>query len=338
MPLPYFTTTIDNQPLYKCLMCQYDCFSQDSIAAHCSHSHPKVVLPEMELSQTEWIAKIISAGVSKTPSIAICLLTWNTKEASTHSAQSIVAEMARLELLGVKAKVYWADNKSTDGTQEAVQEVFGEGPRVASWLFRDHVGQCAARNAMIDMARSEHYDYIMMLDGDVEIIPFSSFAMMRYLWRYWPVYKVGCIGMYSLNCTHQWDNAVAEECRCIKEFMVSEDTPIAWTNYGMFVGEMFDPGGIRFDTAEPFQGIGWGLEDDDLYLQMVLRGWKSVNTKYFRHMHRRRHSSIKLIGEILASNIFEKRREYIVQKWKNEPTAQAVLMSVARHRLPRLEY
>ena len=69
---------------------------------------------------------------------------------------------------------------------------------------------------------------------------------------------------------------------------------VAWTQYGLFRRAIFDAG-VRFDETTPFDGAGWGFEDNDLAFQMDLRGY--VNQRFFgmTYLHRDVRSSIRIM-------------------------------------------
>lgn len=307
MPLPFFEDSIAGQPIYRCLQCKFDSFSASTIRTHCA-LHEQLVPPETGIPIAMWEkSRQNCLGAAK---IAICFLTWNTVKSSALAARAIANEYQRLLRLGCQCKVFWADNGSYDGTQESVGMEFAQIPYAHS-LFDTNFGQSVARNSMISLATVWGYDYLLMVDGDVEIVPYSAFALARYLSEH--PSNIGCIGLHCHNSTHIDDANVSTECRYIATWMADSSPRIAWTNYGMFRREVLDI--VRFDEAEPFLGPGWGFEDDDLCLSMLVSGFECRNTKWFRHMHRRRHSSLRLLDPSLAAKVFNYRKRYLIEKW-----------------------
>lgn len=337
----YYKDSIGNQDIFRCLHCQYDTFSESSVIDHHRFNHLNWELPETAMPLREWHEwRRIDNGLQKSK-IAIGLLTWNTSEASRLAARAIAEEVFRLTEFKIDSHVFWADNGSDDGTVDAVMSELSDVP-VTRNLLEQNWGQSIARNWICDGAVSWNCDYLAMVDGDVEVIPYSVFAMTDYLMRQeipGVTSSIGCIGMYCRNCTHLENDGASTDCRRIDEHMVSFDPPIAWTNYGVFRCSVIDA--CRFDVAGPFQGPGWGFEDDDYYLTMMSKGYDSVNTKYFRHMHRRRHSSLKNMDPNLAAKVYNERKAYLLDKWSGRslmPSVRARLDQIANMTPPMLEY
>jgi hypothetical protein len=331
----YFTDSLSNQHWYRCVQCKYDGFDLDAICQHVLLQHGPIILPAMDIPLERWVADTRARAPLPMVRVGIGLLTWNIGRVSAYAARAVRNEVQRLGLLGVEAKVLWLDNGSDDDTVKTVREHLGDVWAVAD-VRQVNLGQCVARNLIIAEALYAKCDYLCMVDGDIELIPYSVFAMTEYLHSVLHL-GIGCVGMYSRNCNHVWDQHVAVTCRHIEPWMVSHDPGIAWTNYGVFNMQMFRDG-IRFDEATCFQGPGWGLEDDDLYLRMKLAGYASVNTQYFRHLHRRRHSSLKLLDPVLAAKVFIQRQAYLMHKYHNMPLVEREVEMIGRMTMPVLEY
>lgn len=193
---------------------------------------------------------------------------------------------------------------------------------------------------MIDAAMEWGADYLYLIDGDIETIPYSAFAMSQFLHffggkhRVFDDKSVGCIGLLSNNCTSEWDEQTARSCRRIELTMINSKPNIAWTQYGVFSREVFESG-VRFDENPPFNSPGWGFEDLDLYLTMKSKGFECLNTPYFRHIHRHRHSSIPLLGS-LAAKAFEARKTYVLEKWCMDKELHTLLEVFKTYRMPVL--
>lgn len=320
------------QPVYRCLYCSYDTFDERSMGSHIT-IHPQVIHPEDGLPLSDWIKNEVENPRISGTSILIGLLTWNTVAASSEAARAIMEERRRLECLGLHVGIHWCDNGSTDGTVEALSGIFS-GVWISASLFSENVGQCPARNYMIREAVAEDggYDYLMLVDGDIEIIPYSAFALALYLSSV--PHKVGCAGLASHNCTAVQGDGVANRLLKVHPEMVRRDPRIAWTQYGMFRTSMLREG-LLFEERGPFSGPGWGFEDDDFYLQMQQRGYESVNTPFFRYYHRPRGSSVRNLGESLAAKVLEERRSFLLEKWKGVPEAQWRIQQIAAQHLPQ---
>lgn len=304
----YFLDSFNRQTVYRCAGCKYDSFVESNIRTHVSRSHPPIELPDTQDLLSSWIGRQ-NAPISGENRVFIGFLTWNTDRASELAAYQIAQERLRLAALGVQSIAMWVDNHSEDATVELVSQITGGFP---THLYSQNMGQSFARNRMLDEAMGWGATHIMFVDGDIEIVPYSSYAMMNYLNTSPNV--IGCVGLTSSNCTSQPDSHVATECRRIDHDMTFGEPLIAWTQYGMFRPEMFRAG-LRFDE-KGFGGPGWGLEDDDFYFQMHSAGYESRNTPYFRYLHRPRNSSLRNLGQSLATKLFDQRRTYILSKWR----------------------
>lgn len=330
--LGYYQDTHTNQPVYRCQRCKYDTFQLQSIQHHVRYNcRAPRALPEEDIPFSEWLQshKDTLRGLE----IGVSLLTWNTREASEFAAHALLAEAQRLSGFGIKLHLFWADNGSEDGTLESLNDIFGD-TLAAKFSYAVNLGQSKARNDLIWAVQKTKPHYMLMVDGDIELVPYSAFAMARFLESVPD--NIGCIGMNSRNCTHKLDLETATSCRKIEAWMTQGDPQIAWTNYGMFRMPVLEV--CKFDETGPFDGPGWGFEDDDLYMQMRVSGYDSLNTPNFRHLHRRRHSSVKNLGMDTATAIHHERQRYLVQKWKNEPMVADRIRAISHQTMPFLEY
>ena len=246
--------------------------------------------------------------------VCLGLLTWNTKEASVDSVLAYAKEAEMLARLGHEACVVVCDNGSTDGLAEALHELDRTLTVPHRFLFNDtNLGNCIARNQIIDAFVELGGDYLLFMDGDIEIVPFSSYAMLRYMDD--KGCTLGCLGADSY--THTVDRALATPyLYAIAERDVGTTTHVAWTQYGMFRRDIFEAG-VRFDERGPFAGAGWGFEDNDLAFQIRLAGFAIRHFFGIRYMHRAVRSSIRAMQKqrLDPNAAFRNRRQYLVEKW-----------------------
>lgn len=288
----YYVDKFCGQKVYRCCVCQYDTFSEHNARGH-ALSHPYPIL---------WA--IDSNPILEDCSVVLAYTTWNNANCSTKCMNALKKEAALLTSMGADVDIFWVDNGSTDGTQQTTEILLQRH-------LPTNMGQSYARNLAIDYALSINADYLLMLDGDIEIIPYSAQALIR------ASYLSGhaCVGMYSRNCTPGDD--ISDRCYNLHELLNTDGT-IAWTQYGVFDCEIFRAG-LRFDTNPVFMGEGWGFEDDDLGLQMKNAGYTIANTKYFRYGHYSLHSSLRRMDPSLAAKVHIDRRDYLYNKWKDNP-------------------
>lgn len=322
----YFETKIGGQSLYKCCFCQVDSFSLDRLEEHMSrHIRPHLAddLPKFEHGEFPIDGK----------RVVISLLTWNNGPVAVEAADAIDRELDILSSLGVHCKAVWVDNGSANWNRP--EKLKG------SWdLIRneENLGQSHGRNQALDAALDFNADYWIMIDGDIMMIPYSAHAIA------WKLDEMtsdfGCLGVYAYNCTHErQDHDISKNCLIIPDAGIDSYPSIAWTQYGCFRMEPFLIEKLRFEEAGPFAGPGWGLEDDELWMQMANAGYQSVNTKLFRYLHVRRQSSVRMMDHSLAAKLFEERKQFVLQKWgsSTNPLIMARLHTLANHHLPELE-
>lgn len=325
----FYQDTLGGQSVWRCCVCEHDTFSFKRAMGHSAYNDEcsPIVLPETDMGIETWKRAHSTLGLLRGKRIVIGLLTWNTDEASLLCADSVVKELEFLSSLGAECDYYWVDNGSTDDTQKLVAASLSR--RLGQSVELDsNRGQSFARNLMIDHALRVNANYLLFVDGDIQLVPFSSYAMAQWL-RLNDGY--GCIGLYSRNCTD--DLGEAEECRSLTG--LTTDAPhMAWTQYGMFDCKMF-AAGVRFDENAPFRGPGWGFEDDDLGLQMLNSGYKSANSRYFRYLHQNLHSGLNQLPPTLAAKVWMDRKSYVYEKWKRNPICASYVANMRNQTMPR---
>src|ERR1051326_1520688 len=267
------------------------------------------------------IGGVFSKGApvaAQTRRVLLALLTWNTSAVSIDSAQALAREARMLQRLGHTAAMCVCDNGSTDGLADDLRWLDQHLDVPHQFIFnRENRGNSVARNQIIQYARDWAADYVLFIDGDIEVVPFSSFAMLRYMEN--QGHELGCIGADSSGHTPLRE-AATPYLYSIGPDQIESTNLVAWTQYGMFRRAVFDDG-VRFDESGPFTGAGWGFEDNDLAFQMELRGY--VNRRFFgmTYLHRDIRSSIRIMRErgIDAGALYAQRKQYVIDKWAPVP-------------------
>jgi glycosyltransferase involved in cell wall biosynthesis len=263
-------------------------------------------------------SKPLAPDLSASRGIVLALLTWNTRDVSIDSAFAHLREARTLRRLGHQASICICDNGSTDGTGDALRAFEKQADVVCTLILNTtNRGNSIARNQIIDCARAQDADYVLLVDGDIELVPFSSVAMLRHLENAGS--RLGCIGADSRGQTadrHRTSSVLSR----VDPGLVDSTNLVTWTQYGLFRRDMFDDG-VRFDESGPFDGAGWGFEDNDLAFQIETRGYL---TQYFRgmlYLHRNIRSSIRIMRErgIDPGALYARRKQFIVDKWSNVP-------------------
>lgn len=221
---------------------------------------------------------------------------------------SMRAEMNLLKRFGYRSHGIVVDNKSTDGTAEYLATQRG----IDVTQVPSSCGVSFLRNHLVGGACLLHSDYVVLVDGDVGLIPHSVVAMVRYLHDH-PL--ISAIAMDPLGQTPNWEDSTSY-CTAIKK--TRADALMYLCGYGVFRRSIFDT--VQFEESGPFAGPGWGSEDDDFYLQMVEAGMSAVYVEGYRFHHgtpRSSWPSLRAIGvDPLVS--FEVRRNYLLQKWREK--------------------
>lgn len=257
-------------------------------------------------------------NLARAAKIVLALLTWNTHDVSLDSVRAHVREARLLQRLGFQASVCVCDNGSTDGTADALRRLECEMDVPYAFIFNPtNRGNSVGRNQIIDYARKWDADYLLFIDGDIEVVPFSSVAMLRYMEN--AGHRLGCIGADSAGHTPLREQATRVYF-CISPRSVESTNLVAWTQYGMFRREVFEDG-VRFDECDPFDRPGWGFEDNDLAFQMDMRGYVNQRFRGMLYLHRNIRSSIRIMRErgIDPIALYARRKQYIITKWAGVP-------------------
>jgi glycosyltransferase involved in cell wall biosynthesis len=226
--------------------------------------------------------------------IVLALLSWNTRQASLDSLNAYLREAQMLQRLGHIPLICVCDNGSLDGTVEAFKKLESQIDFPHKFIFNSsNVGSSIARNQIIDCVLECDADYVMFLDGDIEIVPFSVFAMLRYMEA--NGHRLGCIGANSMGQTSQRAKA-STVIYSLSDFRIATTNVVAWTQYGLFRRAIFDAG-VRFDESSPFNQPGWGFEDNDLAYQMETKGFVNQFFSGMTYLHRNARSSVRLLRQ-----------------------------------------
>ncbi len=255
---------------------------------------------------------------SRRRKVLLSLLTWNTCVPSLESLAAHVREARMLQRLGIDAEICVVDNGSADGTAEELRKLAGtlEAPHHFI-LNSENVGNSRARNQTIHYMLECGADYILFVDGDIEIVPFSSFVMLRHMESCGS--RVGCVGAYSFGCTPDRSQTTPYLYSLAGCQIQSSDT-LAWTQYGMFRRQLFEDG-ARFDEGGPFGEPGHGLEDVDLAFQMNQLGYLNHYFSGISYLHRNISSSVGILSEhgLEPTERYYQRKEYMLRKWEDVP-------------------
>lgn len=281
--------------------------------------------PALYLNKPPFVHACIGGVFYKPPRIepparrvVMALLTWNKRDVSIESVRAYIQEARMLRRLGHEPLICVCDNGSIDGTPEALRALEAEIDVPFHFIYNtENRGSSIARNQIIDCLLERDAHYILFIDGDIEVVPFSSYAMLRYMENAGS--RLGCVGAdYS-----GWSRSRAEitpTAFSLQGYRFETTNMLAWTQYGMFRREIFQAG-VRFDEAGPFGGPGWGFEDNDLAFQMDVKGF--VNQRFYgmTYLHRDARSSVVIMRKqgIDPQVLYARRKQYMIEKWAGVP-------------------
>lgn len=242
--------------------------------------------------------------------VTLGMTLWNNGVLAPLTISALVKEHERLLTGGLQSRVLFLDNASWDGTNEVADytsRLHQEG--VDCEIVDAPMSATSLRNMLVDASKES--DYLVLVDGDIEVLPHSIIAMIHYLSDH-P--SVSAIAMDPLL-----QRAKREECDtyCRSIATVRRDPLMYLCGYGVFDRTLFRQ--VAFDEEGPLGQCGWGSEDDDFWFQMVDLECEAVYATGFAYYHpepRSSWSSLKAIGIDPVSN-FEARRAYVMQKWRD---------------------
>ena len=270
--------------------------------------------------------------------VVLSLLTWNTREISVESLRAYISEAQMLRRLGHLPYLCVSDNGSTDGTSFALRAIEPELDFPHRFILNPHnLGNSIARNQIIDYMLECGADYLMLMDGDIEIVPFSSFAMLRHMEN--SGHRLACVGADSSGHTPHRERA-SPYLFHISDCALKKTNYLAWTQYGMFRRAVFADG-IRFEDRHPFDGGGWGFEDNDLAFQLAMNGYENEHFYGTIYLHRHLHSSFRIMREsgVDAGSVFSSRKQFLIDKWTTIPEIRdGPLTWIRRDQYPELPH
>jgi glycosyltransferase involved in cell wall biosynthesis len=253
-------------------------------------------------------------------SLVICTLSWNDAHATVPLLRSLRVERIVARSMGLDVAIVACDNGSNDGTADRLTEGKRTGVLDHLILLPNNIGNSISRNHMIEWALDRGADVIAFVDGDIVPTKGALTTFTKVLVR--SANTVGSIGAdyFSRAQTTAAHRSTAfklrmrhEQCKVINS--------IALTQFGVFRAQMFHDG-LRFETTPPFDGPGWGSEDNDLGYQMLDRGYVTLMHTGFVYRHLRAGGSIRemLKSELDPQERYEARRQFVVDKWHDHPT------------------
>lgn len=270
--------------------------------------------------------------MTKAPKLSVTVtfgfLCFDTKTISLACFADLMREADRLEAMGATVHMVVVDNGSDDTCLE-IQKTFGSERFIKIYSDGINGGQSHGRNTIILEALVRQSNFLLFVDGDIRVVPLSSYAMAVYMMD---KPKLGCLSAHPVRQTT--DLEVASKS-VFYIHHIQNDVMTACTGYSMLNCEMLKQG-IDLEEDGPFAGPGWGLEDDDFYLEMATNGWEVfyfTDMVYYQPKLRSSWPSLHASG-IDIQRVFNDRKKYFLEKWRAKSVDPAILLKVESQEIP----
>lgn len=237
-------------------------------------------------------------------SIYVGMIAWDIEALISESCSALIKATEKLSKAGYTCRVKILDNASEDKTYSRACAMFPELVRSR----REPESSSRLRNYLLQEARGEGHDYLILVDGDIVVEPSALLHLME-----------------SLDAQAGLTGVAGEPEVCVVSGAFP--TPQSVTRYtrealmyvcGVGAFRLPHLVGMKFEEGGPFNHPGWGCEDDDWYFQLRARGLDVAYINTALYQHPTRHSSwapLRKLG-IDPKQSFEERRGYLLTKWQ----------------------
>lgn len=247
--------------------------------------------------------------------VSALVLNWNELEVVKDSVRRLLKECD---------EVIVVDNGSTDGSKEYFhkkagtvlipdqQLKFTAGNQKLTFIdWPENVGSSVGRNLGLAIAKG---DYMFLIDGDILYVPGTIAEYIKILEAY-P--DAACVGQNSLQNVAKYGHngttsPLEADIRFDEDYTISDWFPMAWTQYGLFRGDLLRE--IRFVTEPPFDGPGHGYEDDWLYHEFKDRDLVSLATDKPLYYHMA-HTGLSELQKAGLSDMGAERQKVSQKRW-----------------------
>lgn len=251
------------------------------------------------------------------------ILNWNELHVSKDSVRILLKEPE-------VSRVIVVDNGSTDGSREYFRQFDHEKFQFID--LGENKGASIARNHAIDMTETP---YIFLLDGDILYVRGTIAEYERILDMYTDAF---CVGQNSMELLARlghngvYDIAEADFTMSL-DYTITEGFPMIWCQYGLFRGDWLRE--VKFPQHPPFDGPGYGAEDDWVFQDIEQRGWRSLAVDkpvYYHHAH----SGIRELQKAGQGDRMAERIAAFEKQWgRNKLWSQRVKRGVEFKELPK---
>lgn len=239
-------------------------------------------------------------------SVSVLVLNFNELSVSRDSVRRLLKEPE-------VTQVVVCDNGSSDGSKEYFRSI--DNPKFNFVDLPENLGPSVGRNRGIERCDE---DLIFLIDGDILYVPGTIETYQEILAHYPDAF---CVGQNSfemiLEMGHNGTtNPIEADLRMSDDYVISDWFPMAWTQYGLFNGQLLRE--YKFIEDGAFGEKGWGFEDDDYYHQMKQLGYVplAVNKPIYYH---EAHSGVKELIRTESKDFFEQkmkeRKKLFEKRW-----------------------
>lgn len=263
-----------------------------------------------------------------TVTVTLGFICYNTKSISLECFDALVRESERLTGLGAAINLMIYDNGSDD-TWKAMVDKYGDYTTISVKGDYVNVGLSRARNALIESALEVESDLLILIDGDIQVVPLSLCLMTQYMMG---KPRLGCLSAHPTKQTN--DPELASKVIFQIE-RIQNDLTNGCAGYSIFNCNLFRDG-VRFIADGPFGGPGWGLEDDDFYLEVIAAGWEVFYFTGMVYLQKKIRSSWAGLYKdgVNITEVFKQRQDYFLKKWSARGASSAILKRIQVQDIP----
>lgn len=247
--------------------------------------------------------------------IASLNINWNELDIAKDSIRRLLKEPID--------EVWLVDNGSTDGSKEYFSAI--KDPKFHFINLPENMGSSVGRNAGIDKIDA---DYIFLLDSDILYVKGTIKEYQKILDKNKDTY---CVGQNSFELLTRLSHngtpdPIDADMGMGADYKVTEGFPMAWTNYGLFRGDLLRK--VRFIEEGAFGEAGYGLEDTYLHKEMEKLGFVSLACSLPIYYHEA-HGGLRELGKAGKDIKFNQRTKIFEKKWgKNNDWADILRKGV----------
>lgn len=225
----------------------------------------------------------------------VIILNWETINVSADSIRILKKEP--------DVNIIVVDSGSLDTDKEVLRSIEG----ITYIDLPENKGASVARNIGLAVSTAK---YILLLDGDILYLKDSINNLRTYIGM---LENAGCVGIHNSERFDGTRNREEADIKWMGNYgSPRDDFPMAWTQYGLFRGEMLRA--LKFYEEGVFGEAGNGYEDDWLYRHMLEGGYKSyyVDKVLYYHEAHAGNRNLKALG---IDNKNKERKELFNAIW-----------------------